>query len=81
MFLLSPQNTIFRSYLDGHVKKNSSLNFMSSVGFQVSKIWMFFGTFIMEPVLKSFFGRHNSPNPSVFGFCDSLPFGLKESRE
>ena len=33
---------VLNSYVEGHVKKNSILNFMSSVGFQASKIWMFF---------------------------------------
>ena len=54
---------------------------MSSVGFQASRILMFFGKFTVEKVLKSFSGRNNSLNPPVFGFCDSLPFGLEESRE
>ena len=29
-------------YVEVYVKKNSRLNLMSSVGFQASKIWMFF---------------------------------------
>ena len=43
MFLLSAQNN-FYIILSSRVraKKNSSLNFMSSVGFQVIKIWVFF---------------------------------------
>ena len=43
-FLLSAQDNfyiILGSYVEGHVKKKSSLNFMSLVGFQVSKIWKF----------------------------------------
>ena len=42
MFLLSAQNdfyVIWSSYVEGYVQKNSSLNLMSLVGFQVSKIW------------------------------------------
>ena len=35
----------------------------------------------MEQVLKSFRGRNNYLEPPVFGFCDSLPFSLEESRE
>ena len=31
--------------------------------------------------MKSFSGRNNPLKPPVFGFCDSLPFGLEESRE
>ena len=33
---------------------------MSLVGFQASKIWMFFGKFTAELVWKSFSGRNNS---------------------
>ena len=45
MFLLSVQTNfhiILSSYIEGHLKQNSSLNFMSLVGFQASEIWMFF---------------------------------------
>ena len=45
MFLLSAQNNfyiILSSCVEGHVQKNSSLNFMSPVGFQASEVWMFF---------------------------------------
>ena len=41
IFLLSAQNNayvILSSYVEGHVRKKSSLNFMSPVGFQASKI-------------------------------------------
>ena len=63
-------------------KKNSSLNFMSLVGFQASKIWMFFfGKFTVEQVLKSFSGRNNSLKPPVFWSCDSLPYDLEKSKE
>ena len=41
----------------------------------------FDGKFTEEQVLKSFSGRNNSLKPLVFGFCDSLPFDLEESRE
>ena len=83
MFLLSAQNKfyIMSSYAENHVKKNSSLNYVSSVGFQASKICMFFGKFTAEQVLKSFLGTNNSLKAPAFGFCDSLPFGLEESRE
>ena len=64
------------SYVEQHVKKKSSL-----VGFQASKTWMFLGKFTENQALKSFSGRSNSLKPPVFGFCDSLPFGLEESRE
>ena len=40
MFLISAQNkfyVIMSSYVEKHVKKNSSLNFMSLVGFQASQ--------------------------------------------
>ena len=39
------------SYVEAHVKKKSSLNFMSLVGFQASKICMFF----LENLLQSKF--------------------------
>ena len=45
MFLLSAQNNfsfILSSYVEEHVKKSSNLNLMSLVGFQASKIWVFF---------------------------------------
>ena len=43
------------SYVEGYVKlkKNSSLNFISLVSFQLSKIWIFFGKFTVEIVWKS----------------------------
>ena len=77
MFVLSAQNTT----LSSHVKKTSSPNLMASVGFQVSKIWMFFGKFAAKQVLKLFLGRNSSLKFPVVEFCDSLPFGLEESRE
>ena len=64
-------------YVEGHAQKNSSLSFMPSVGFQPSKIWII----TVEQVLKSFSGRNYSLRPPVFAFCDSLLFGLEESRE
>ena len=45
MFLSSIQNNFYivlSSYVEGHLQKNSILNFMASVGFQASKIWMLF---------------------------------------
>ena len=41
MFLLSAQSNFYivlSSYVEGHVEKNSGLNFLSSVGFQAPKI-------------------------------------------
>ena len=69
---------IMSSYVEGHVKKNSSQNFVSSVGFQASKIWVFFGKKFLELVWKSFSGRNSSLEHPVFLFCNSLPYGLKE---
>ena len=66
MFLLGAENTMSSSYVEGHVKKHSSPNFMSLVGFQASKIWMLFGKFTVEQVLKSFSGRNNPLKPPVF---------------
>ena len=57
MLLLSAQNSfyiILSSYLEGHVQKNSSLNFMSLVGFQASKMWMFFWKFTCGGTLEIF---------------------------
>ena len=71
IFLLSSQ-TIFvlyyYSYVEGIWKKNSSLNFMSSVDFHVSKIWILFGKFTVEQVLKSLLSRRNSLEPLVLDF-------------
>ena len=47
--------------------RKSSLNFMSSVDFQASKIWMFSS----EQVFKSFSRRNNSLKPLNFGFSNS----------
>ena len=54
---------------------------MSLVWFQVSKIWMFFGKFMVELILKSFSGRNNSLEVPIFGFYNSLPYNLKKSLE
>ena len=62
-------------------KKYISLNFRSLAGFQAFKIYMFFGKLTAEQDLKLFLGKNNSLKPPFFGFCDSLPFGLEESRE
>ena len=43
-FLLGSQNIfnmILSSYVEEPIKENSSLNFMSSIDFQASKIWIF----------------------------------------
>ena len=44
-------------------------------------IFSYFLEFTVEQVLKSFSGRNNFPEPHVFGFSNSLPHGLEESRE
>ena len=78
MFLLSAQNNfciILSSFVEGYVKKNSSLNFMSLVGFQASKSGSFFGKCYVELVWKSFSGRNR------FLFSNSLLYDLEESRE
>ena len=54
---------------------------MSLVGFQASKIWMFFGKFTVEQVLKSFSGRNSFLKSSVFGFYDTLSYDLEKSKE
>ena len=58
MFLLSAQNNfyiILSSYVEGHVQKDSSLNFMSSVGFQASKMWMIFWKIYCKASLEIIF--------------------------
>ena len=72
------------SYVEGHVQKNPSLIFMSSVDFQVSKICGgFFGKIFVEQFWKSFTGRNSSLEPRSFFFktSNSLPYNLEESRE
>ena len=86
MFLLSVQNNfyiILSSYVERHAKQNSSLNFMSLVGFQASEIWIFFffGKLTAQQVLKSFSDRKNFLKPPVFWFSNRLPHRLVESRE
>ena len=66
-------------YVEGH-EKNPSLNFMSLVSFQASKIWGFCRKFTAEQVLKSS-GRNNAIESLAFGFSNSLPYGLEESKE
>ena len=52
---------------------------MSSVGFQASKIWMFFGKFAVELVWKSFSGKNNSLEPPVVLVFNSRLYDLEES--
>ena len=54
---------------------------MSLVGFQVSKIWTFFGTFTVLQVLKLFASRNNSLEPLAVEFSNSHPYVMEESRE
>ena len=61
-------------------EKEASLNFMSSAC-KPTKSGCFFGKFTVQQVLKSFSGRNNSLEPSIFGCSDSLPYGLEESKE
>ena len=42
--------------------------------------WVF-GKLALEQVSKSFPGRNNSLEPSVFRLSNSLPYGVDESRE
>ena len=70
MFLLGAQNNfyIIEFICRRACEKKSSLNFMSSVGFWASKIWMFFGKNFVELVWKLFSGRNNSLEPLFFDF-------------
>ena len=54
---------------------------MSSFGFQAFKAWIFLRKFTVKQDLKSFSGRNNSVEPSVYRFCNSLSYGLEESKE
>ena len=60
-FLAFSADITLSSYVEGYVKLkiSSSLNFISSVGFQASKILIFFEKFTVELVWKSFSGRNN----------------------
>ena len=62
------------------MKKNYSLSFMCLVRFQAYKM-CFFGKFTAGLVLKSLSGRNKSLEAHVFGFSDSLPYDLEESRD
>ena len=73
MFLLSAQNNFYitlSSYVEGHVKKESSL-----------KSGCFLGDFFVELIWQSFSGRYNFLEPPVFCFSNSPPYGLEEPRE
>ena len=62
--------------------KVSSLNFMSSVGFQVSKIWMFVWKNVCRSSFCNFFSsRNNSLEAPVFWFSKSVPCVVEESGE
>ena len=55
MFLLRACNNfhiILSPYVEGHMQKNSSLNFKSLIGFQASRIWMFFQKKICVSILE-----------------------------
>ena len=61
--------------------KNSSLIFYVFGWLPGLQNLDFFGKFTAEQVLKPFAGRDNSLKLTVFGFCDSLLFGVEESGE
>ena len=56
-------------------EKNSSLDFMFLGAFHSFEIWMFFWKIYWGQVLN------NSLDPPTFIFCNSLLYGLGESRE
>ena len=72
MFLLSAQKNfyiILSSPVQGYVKRNQVwISCLQMVSIQPCKVWMAFGKFIVELVLKSFSGRNNSLEPPDFGF-------------
>ena len=51
---------------------------MSLVGFQVSKIWKFFGNYYFVVSLKSFAGRSNSLESLAVGLSNSHPYVMEE---
>ena len=83
MFLLSVQNNfyiILSSCVERYMKKISSLNFMSLVGFQASKMWKFFWKIYSEASLQIIFRKkNNSLEPPAFWFSNSLPCCLGET--
>ena len=62
-------------------KIKSEFSFFYRIGLQASKICMFFGKCIGKEVLKLFSGRNNYPQPPIFGFSNSISYGLEKSRE
>ena len=72
---------ILRSYVDGHMKKNLARGSCLSFASMSPKPGLFcFEKFSVELVLKLFSGR-NSVEATAFGFSNSLPYDLEESRE
>ena len=71
MFLLSTPNNfyiVFSSYVEEYVKKNSSLDFMSLVGLQTSKLCKLFRKFTMEIVWNYFQAKIISYSLLFFDF-------------
>ena len=73
MFLLSAQNNIYVEFICRRAcEKKSEFHVVSWFpGLQNLSVFL----------ENSFSGRTNSLKPPVSRFCDSLPFGLEESRE
>ena len=70
------------SYLEGHVKKKSSLDFMTLVVMsRCPKSGDFLENLQVLQVLKSFASRNNSLEPLAVGFSNSHPYVMEESRE
>ena len=85
MLLLSAKSYVYNIlslYLEGHGKK-SSLNLVSFTGlvYRPPKSVCFFGKCIGKEVLKLFSGINNYPQPPIFGFSNSISYGLEKSRE
>ena len=49
--------------------------------YRLPKSGYFFGKFTAELILKSLLGRNKSLEAPVFGFSNSHPYDLEESRE
>ena len=54
------------SYVERHVQKKSSLNFMSLVGFKASKIWFFFSENLLESKFSNSFQAKIIPWSRMF---------------
>ena len=84
MLILGAQDNfhiILSYYVEGHLKKNSNQNFMSSIDFQASEILTNFGNIYCVSSSETIFGRYNSLELPGLGLYNSLLYVLEESKE